>query len=329
MGSPGMSSSLDILGTGLWFPQTRPVRDIVTEEGGDSSSYGGWENIAVAQHDDHPSTMGARALSQAMNESELDPASIKLVIFAGMSRDYLPSWSVATEIIKLCGLSRAVMGLDLTVGCLGTLAALDMASGWLAAQAGGNVAIVAGERWSSTIDRAQSTNQAMWAYGDGAGAIIVGMGAQKSPPLRFHGAIFTTKSEMNGAVLIKHGGTRFPTADPGEVPGKRTLGNYSREEFRQKYSEGYSRVFGELREKFGVRAKRLICNQITEPTVAMIADLAQIPSEGVVLTGHQIGHVGSVDLIAGLKAVLDEKRKEPVIMGASTPYAFGAGLLGT
>ena len=102
----------------------RQVREVVLEAGQDPSAYQGWANCCHALAEDHPSTMGTTALRRALEDAKVEPAELKLVLFAGMSRDYLPSWSVATEIMKACGTGGHCMGLDMTAGCLGALSAL-------------------------------------------------------------------------------------------------------------------------------------------------------------------------------------------------------------
>ena len=76
--------------------------------------------------------MGATALRKALEDAKVDPAELKLVLFAGMSRDYLPSWSVATEIMKAIGTEAHCMGLDMTIGCLGRFPHWIWRTGWLA-----------------------------------------------------------------------------------------------------------------------------------------------------------------------------------------------------
>jgi hypothetical protein len=73
---------------------------------------------------------------------------------------------------------------------------------------------------------------------------------------------------------------------------------------------------------------RLICNQITPPTVAMIAAGLDIPMERVVVTGHGTGRLGAGDAVVGLQHLRNRGEIDaPIIVGASTAYAFGTGLL--
>ena len=113
-----MKNVLSILGTGVYLPPARAVREVVLEAGQDPSAYQGWANCCHALAEDHPSTMGTTALRRALEDAKVEPAELKLVLFAGMSRDYLPSWSVATEIMKACGTGGHCMGLDMTAGSI-------------------------------------------------------------------------------------------------------------------------------------------------------------------------------------------------------------------
>lgn len=70
------SQALSILGTGVYLPPARPVRDVVAEAGdADTSIYQGWDNVCHALEDDHPSTMGTIALQAALQDAGVDSKS--------------------------------------------------------------------------------------------------------------------------------------------------------------------------------------------------------------------------------------------------------------
>ena len=323
-----MKNVLSILGTGVYLPPARPVRDVVTEAGQDPSGHQGWNNCCHALADDHPSTMGATALRKALEDAKVDPAELKLVLFAGMSRDYLPSWSVATEIMKAIGTEAHCMGLDMTIGCLGALSALDMAQGWLAVHGGGVAAIVAAERWTYTIDYTSIENMGLWGHSDGAAATIVSHQTSHDAKASFCGAEFVAQSDLNGTVLIEFGGTRHPVAPAGVKPFERKLMGLSRHDLRQRYSDGYSNSFQALKARFDCNPERVIINQTANLFLHLIASVIEIPIENFILTGHETGHVGSADILIGLDRLLHSGGMcEPYLVAGSTPYAFGSGLM--
>lgn len=323
-----MITALSILGTGIYLPPARPVREVASAAGADVTNYQGWTHVCHALADDHPSSMGTTALGVALADAGVAPEELKLVIFAGISRDYLPSYSVATEIMRYCGAAGHCLGLDITIGCLGALSALDMAQGWLGIHGGGVAAIVTAERWSHTVDHSSVASMGLWAHGDGAGACIVAMNTAHRSRAAFHGAEFTTQSDLNGTVLVKYGGTRHPVAPPGCNPAERLFMGASRTDIRERYAHGYASSAQALRERFRTAPNRVICNQTAALFLEMIARVLGIPLENFLVTGHETGHVGSVDLLIGLDRLLRSGRlDEPYLMAGSTPYAFGAGLL--
>jgi 3-oxoacyl-[acyl-carrier-protein] synthase III len=319
---------LDILGIGLVLPPVRKVRDLIREAGGDPALHHGWDHTCIAGPDDHPSTIASAALTAALAEARLDPAQLSLVISAGVSRDYLPSWSIATELMRLHGVPSTCLGFDLTIGCLGSLVGLNTALGWLQGMGGGYAAIVTAERWSQTIDRTNPVGQALWAHSDGGGAMIVSVGRPGASLASFHGAVFTSDSSVNGLVFVKYGGTRHPVPPPGESPFVRTLIPIPGREIWMIYQDGYTRVFAALRERFREPAGRVICNQISPKIVTMIGEVAGVGDDFTVRTGPDLGHVGGADLMIGLRQLIDARKLDrPVAATASVPYAVGAGLI--
>lgn len=323
-----MKNALSVLGTGIYLPPARPVKETVNKAGADSSVYEGWLNSCQALDDDHPSTMGATALRAALTDANVDPSELKLVLFAGMSRDFLPSWSVAMELMKECGASGTCLGLDLTVGCLGALNALDMAQGWLATHGGGVAAIVTAERWTYTVNYSSIEDYGLWGHGDGAGATIVSLDTPHPAKAKFCGAEFATQSDLNGMVLVEYGGTRNPIAPDGVTPFQRKLVLKDRDDIRERYSAGYLNSFNALKARFDCNPERVIINQTSKMFMQLIASVIDIPMDNFVLTGDETGHAGSADILVGLDRVLHSGGvTEPYLVAGSTPYAFGAGLL--
>jgi 3-oxoacyl-[acyl-carrier-protein] synthase III len=252
---------------------------------------------------------------------------LQLVVFVGSSRDYVPSWSVSNEIMRLCGASDRCLGLDLTAGCLATLAGLVMVQGWLAAHGGGHAAIVAAERWSQTVDHTDPTAATLWAYGDSAGAVVVGVDVPQSAIVAFLGAEFRSASANNGHVLIPYGGTRAPQAPPGVDANRRQVSDRPKQEITASYRKGYDDAFSALRARFGLVPGRMICNQMSPQLVGLVTETMGMEGR-VVCTGHETGHLGGTDIMAGLNRLVDGGAvHEPVLVCASAAYGFGAGLL--
>jgi len=319
---------LAILGIGLELPPAVSVREYAASKGADVSFYKGWDRVChVRDENDQPSTLAATALKRALEDSGVPASELRLVIFTGVSRDYPASWSAATEVMRLNGVPEGCIGLDLTIGCLATLSGLDFAQAWLALHGGGCAAVVAGERWSYTVDHSDPGIAGMWAWADGGAAFVVGMGTGRRAIADFLGAEFTSRADYNGHVLIPYGGTRTPIAPEGVNPYGRTVSSRPRDEVKQTYAHGYGRSYERLIERLGVRADRLVCNQMSQQTQVMIAEALGIPLERVVVTGHETGHLGAGDAMVGLQRLREQNRIDCAIaIGASTAYAWGVGI---
>jgi 3-oxoacyl-[acyl-carrier-protein] synthase III len=323
-----VTAGLDILGVGLDIPPATGTRELCRSAGADPSEFRGWDNVCIAREDEHPSTMGAAALRAALGDAGISPADLGIVVSAGMSRDYLPSWSLSTEIMRTSGTRLAALGIDLTLGCLGTLAALSVAHGWLTVAGGGYAAIVTAERWAYTVDRSVTSTMTLWAHSDGAGALVVGLGTGDPALAVYQGAEFVSAPAMNGRVLIKYGGTRYPAPPPGVSATSRTLSSSPRDEVRDTYRECYEAALTALAKRFGVVPARLICNQITPGTVRMLTRLTGLSPASVVVSGHDVGHIGPADIIVGIDRLRRAGQVDgPVAVASSTPYSFGFGLI--
>jgi 3-oxoacyl-[acyl-carrier-protein] synthase III len=168
----------------------------------------------------------------------------------------------------------------------------------------------------------------MWAFGDGAAAAIVGMNTGRPAVADFLGAEFTSRSDYNGHILIPYGGTRAPIAPPEIDPYRRRVSERPRREVKETYARGYGSAYETLCRRLGRRGERLICNQISPVTLGMIAEGLGVAMSEVVITGNDTGHLGAGDLIVGLDYVAKHGEiAAPFILGASTAYAFGAGLI--
>ena len=108
---------------------------------------------------------GRRALEQA----EVDPQRISAIIVSTVTqKEAVPA--IATSVQAALGLSTHAAAFDVSLGCTGFVAALDVASGLLAAR-GGVALVIAAEAMLRVIDACDRATCAV--FGDGAGAVVV------------------------------------------------------------------------------------------------------------------------------------------------------------
>ena len=322
-----MNESLAIHSVGTFLPEPQSVRELAVAAGGDVSDYHGWPQIRVGGADDHPATLASRALDEALRQAGISVSDLKVVFSTGMSREYLGSWSVAAEVMRLHGAPGTCSPLDISCGCLGTLWSLSLAQGWLAAQGGGYAAIVSGERLSDTVDRADNFNTNLWGYSDGASALVIGVGTGAPVLWRVASTGFSSHADYNGLVRVEYGGTRHPLPPEG-ASNLRQFARLPLSEVRDMYVNGYQEAFAAARKGTDVTPTAAVCNQTSPHFMPVISHTTGVPPERIVVTGNDAGHVGAADIGLGLKSVLDNGDvTTPLALCASTPFAFGAALL--
>jgi 3-oxoacyl-[acyl-carrier-protein] synthase III len=306
-------SATFIAGLGVVLPPQHRVPAV-----GDGA-YRGWSNYRRAAEQEHPSTMGARALADALARASLEPADLSLVIYAGVSRDYPPSWSAAVAIMDEIGVGAGCVGTDIINGCLGALLGLEFARRWLRGGDGQHVAIVCAERWAASIARDDAAQKRLWGNSDGAAAAIVSA-SPTGAALEVAGVSLLNVPQYVDHVLVKYGGTRHPVAPPDEDPQRRILSSRPYEQLIEHYRASYETVATRAIAQANHRPDTLVCNQISPNAVDQIAEaLAYSPAQ-VIRTGTENGHMGPADVLVGLRAAVD--------MGcSSSPYSFGAAVL--
>jgi 3-oxoacyl-[acyl-carrier-protein] synthase-3 len=289
------------------------------------AGYKGWKNYRRAADPDHPSTMGGRALTEALAHASLAPTDLSLVIYAGVSRDYLPSWSAAVAIMDEIGVGPGCVGTDIINGCLGALLGLEIARRWLRGGDGRHVAVVCAERWASSIARDDAAQKRLWGNSDGAAAAIVSA-SPAGAALEVAGVSLLNVPQYVDHVLVKYGGTRHPVAPPDEDPQRRVLSSRPYEQLMEHYRVSYETVATRAIAQAHHRPETLVCNQISPNAVDLIADALAYGPAQVIRTGTQNGHMGPADVLVGLREAVDADCPA-VLAAASSPYSFGAAVL--
>lgn len=332
-------ASLEVYGFGVYLPRKIRIVEKILAEGGDAAVHEAnmatgrdWKYICVASGDDHPSTMGHKALAAAMKDAGIGAQDLGLIICVSASRDYLPIWSVSTEIGRLAGVSPDCLGMDLSNGCLGSLVALEILRGWFAANSNGKfAAIVATERWTESVSHKNLDSGAFWTWSDGACAMIAGpTGANKSKAT-FRGGLFHTDSRYHDACVMKYGGTRFPLEPDGKRSFHAKAPHIDISELREDYVKSVLLVISKIRDEFKIDADYYVCNQPRPGNLHKIAGKLNVPMSKVSYTGERFGHLGAGDVILGLKELIESRAEHPgvnnVYCAATTSYGWGCGLI--
>ena len=159
----------------------------------------------LAEKDEAPSDLGARAAELAIQRANISKDEIDLIICATVTPDYLCMPSTACLIASKIGITN-VMAFDVSAACTGFVYILNIAKAFIESGLKKNVLIIGAEKYSSILNYEDRTT--CFIFGDGAGAAIISATNDKSE------AIIDVSCSSDGTYedLIKTagGGSKHP-----------------------------------------------------------------------------------------------------------------------
>jgi 3-oxoacyl-[acyl-carrier-protein] synthase-3 len=164
----------------------------------------------IAAADEHVSDMAVAAGEALLEEQDVDPESIDVVLYYGsMWRDY-PVWQVAPWIAERLGCSRAY-GMEYANVSCGTPVAMRVARNLLVAEPDvANVLVVAACRESYLLDYSNGRSRFMFNFGDGAIAGLLVGGLERNQVLQSHAI---TDGSFSLQVKVPAGGSVEPASE--------------------------------------------------------------------------------------------------------------------
>lgn len=177
----------------------------------------GIEERRIAPDDVTASDLAFKAGQKLMEDNNIDPESIDVLLFMSQTSDYrIPATSTILQ--HRLGLSQNTCCIDLTLGCSGFVFALSTAFAYASMEGVNRVLLLDGETFSKIVNRKDKVDWPL--YGDGATATLVEKGD-------YEPATFILKSDGSGedAVKISGGGMRHPITAEGLIETEREEGN--------------------------------------------------------------------------------------------------------
>ena len=197
--------ALTIQGTGSYLPENKRLSTEIDRrlgwQDGQVQARFGLESRAVATPDETSSMMATEAARRAMDMAGCGPEDLDLILGAcGVMEQPIPSTAVLVQ--DRLGLGQSgIPAFDINATCLGFLQALDVAGLGVAAARARRVLIFSADIASVGLNCSHPESAAI--FGDGAGAVVVGVG---EGAVLSHG--FATYAEGKEACVLAAGGTR-------------------------------------------------------------------------------------------------------------------------
>ena len=195
-----------IAGTGSYLPE-KVLSNFDLEEMVDASNEWirkrtGISERRLARADQAASDLGKEAAFKALEQAEMEPDDLDLLIMATITPDTCCP-SGANWLEKKIGAHRAV-SFDLTAACCGFLFGLSVAEHYLKVGTFANAMVVAAEVMSRTVNWQDRSSAILW--GDGAGAVILNTRSRNGAEII--STIVHTDGSRGENLLMPGGGSR-------------------------------------------------------------------------------------------------------------------------
>lgn len=170
----------------------------------------------IAADDVTASDLCYKAACQLMEDNDIDPSSIDVLLFMSQTPDYrIPATSCLLQ--HRLGLPRETMCLDISLGCSGYLYALSTAFAYASMEGVNRVLLLDGETFSKIVNRRDKVDWPL--YGDAGTATLIEKGD-------YGDSTFMLYTDGSGErVLNIHAGMRNPITAESCVEREQEDGN--------------------------------------------------------------------------------------------------------
>src|SRR6516165_11027828 len=267
-----------ITGTGSYVPErvltNRDLEKMVETSDEWIRTRTGISERRIAGPDETTSDMAMKAALAAMQQAEVAPEEIDLIIVATVTPDmFFPA--TACWVQKKIGAIRAAC-FDVSAACSGFLYAMEIAQQFISTHVYNTVLIIGADKLSSIVN--WSDRNTCVLFGDGAGAAILRNRADS------HGVIAThmgSDGKFTDILFMPGGGTRFPTTPKNILQNLNTIRMLGKETYKQAVT-AMSNAADRALEAAGLKYDDIACvipHQANMRIIEAIAHRMNLPIE--------------------------------------------------
>ena len=304
----GAGVAVSVLGTGSYLPErvmTNADMEKVVETTDDwITSRTGIRERRIAGDDEQTSDLAAKAARIALEQAEVAPAEVDLILVATASPDmFFPATACLVQ--ATLGARKAAC-MDISAACSGFLYAIEMARHMIAAGAIRYALVIGAEKLSAMVD--WSDRNTCVLFGDGAGAAVLGL----RPAGRTGGGVLSTLMGSDGSYAdilgVPGGGSRCPITAANVDQRLATIKMVGKETFKQAVSAMTSASI-EVLERTGLSINDITCiipHQANVRIIDAIADRLKVGKDRFFLNLEKYGNTGA----AAVAIALDEAHRQ-------------------
>jgi 3-oxoacyl-[acyl-carrier-protein] synthase-3 len=314
-----------VLGTGMAVPErvmtNADLEKIVDTTDEWITTRTGIKERRVCAPGQNTRDLAAEAGKKALEEAEVDPDEVDVVIVSTATPDHLLP-STACEVQPLLGCYHAAC-FDISAACAGWLYALTLADGLLATRLYRNVLVIGAEKMSAIIDYTDRATCVI--FGDGAGAALIcppGSGEYGSGILASH---MQTDGRQAAMLWRPAGGAAMPSSDQTRAERLEYVKQEGREVFKGAVlaMEESSRITLERARLSLDDIDLVIPHQANIRIIHAFGARLGVPDDKVYINIHRYGNTSSASIPICLAEASAEGRVGPGSTILMT--AFGGG----
>jgi 3-oxoacyl-[acyl-carrier-protein] synthase III len=280
----------------------------------------------IAGADEYPSTMGALAARKALENADLDPLAVEMILVCTMSPDYI-SPSTAALIQHLLGAANAA-AMDIQAACSGFIYGLSIAKAYVESGLYKNILLIASEKMSAFLDY-QDRNSCV-LFGDGASACVI---SSEKRGLSIDSVCLGADGDLAHLVIIPGGGARHPCSQETLAQKLHYFKMSGKEVF--KYAVKQMEIAAQhclTRQKLMLEEiSWVIPHQANARIMDALAKKFNMPESRLYRTIHKYGNTSASCIPIALDELLIDKDLKPqdhlLLLAAGGGMTWGAAIL--
>ena len=288
--------------------------------------------------DDHVTDMSIAAGEEALEEADVDPAEVDLVLYHGSEYKDFIVWSAAANIAERIGAENAYATESYTL-CAGCPIAMRKVRSQLVADSIDTALVVTASREEDLLDYTDEKSSFMFNFGSGAAAYVLEADPDEDRTRAWvHGSAAITDGSFSEDVIVPAGGSRNP---PSEDTIDQNLHHLTvpdpdgmKERIAPVSLPNYLSVAEDALAESGYEQDELDFVAVTHMKRSfhhtLLEELGVDPESGGYYL-DEYGHMQSVDQIFALDEGLDRGRVESgdvvLFLAAGTGYTWSATVL--
>ncbi|MEA3480290.1 MAG: ketoacyl-ACP synthase III [Bacteroidota bacterium] len=271
----------------------------------------------ISKDDETPGDLAVEAANKLFAQHAVKPEEIDYVLFCTQMGDYLTP-ATACIIQDRLGIPKHAGALDFNQGCTGYIYGLAIAKGLIEANIASNILLLTSEAITQLIHPEDKSNRAI--FGDGAAATLISASEGKEKGIGEF--LFGTDGQGYEAIIIKHGGARYPLQKVKSEDYTDQFGNVRNDACF--YMNG-SAVFTfsmeivpglitALLNKAGLGMddiKLVVLHQANQVILESIFRKMKLPEEKTIIHLENCGNTVASTIPIALKKAIDDERVQP------------------